>query len=39
MANYTLEEAYSFVGKKNLQFERNWEGWQFMLESYMGGEE
>ena len=39
MANYTLEEAYSFVGKKNLQFERNWERWQFLLESYMGGEE
>jgi hypothetical protein len=39
MANYTLSEAYSFVGTKNLQFERNWERWQFLLESYMGGEE
>lgn len=39
MANYTLSEAYSFVGSKNLQFERNWKRWQFLLESYMGGEE
>jgi hypothetical protein len=37
--NYTLSEAYSFVGTKNLQFERNWERWQFLLESYVGGEE
>lgn len=39
MANMTLTEAYAYVGKKNLQFERNWERWQFLLESYMGGEE
>lgn len=39
MANYTLSEAYSFVGTKNLQFERNWERWNFLLESYVGGEE
>lgn len=37
--NYTLSEAYSFVGTKNLQFERNWERWNFLLESYVGGEE
>lgn len=39
MANQTLEQAYSFVGAKNLQFERNWDRWQFLLESYVGGEE
>lgn len=37
--NYTLSEAYAFVGAKNLQFERNWERWNFLLESYVGGEE
>lgn len=39
MADYTLEEAYSYVGTKNLQFERNWERWQFLLDSYVGGED
>ena len=39
MANMTLTEAWSFVGAKNLQFERNYLRWQFLLESYMGGEE
>lgn len=39
MAEYTLEEAYAYVGSKNLQFERNWERWQFLLDSYVGGED
>lgn len=39
MADYTLEEAYAYVGTKNLQFERNWERWQFLLDSYTGGED
>lgn len=38
MANQTLLDAYSYVGKKNLQFERNWKRWQFLLESYVGGD-
>jgi len=39
MANYTLTEAWSLAGAKNLQYERNYQRWNFLLESYMGGEE
>jgi hypothetical protein len=39
MANTTLLNDYAQVGKRNLQFERNWQRWQFLLESYAGGDE
>ena len=38
MPNQTLDDALSFVGLKNLQYERNQDRWQFLLESYVGGD-
>lgn len=38
MANQTLIDALSLVGVKNLQYERNQDRWNFLLESYVGGE-
>jgi hypothetical protein len=39
MANQTLTEAYNYITVENLQFQRNRFRWQFLLESYQGGEE
>lgn len=33
----TQEDAYSLIVSENLQYDRNKEQWQYLLESYMGG--
>ena len=33
----TQEDAYSLIISENLQYDRNKEQWQYLLESYMGG--
>jgi hypothetical protein len=38
MANQTLTEAYAYAGKEHEQFDRNQDRWEFLLESYVGGE-
>ena len=39
MANQTLLDAYNYVGKTNIEFQRNKDRWQFLLDSYLGGDE
>jgi hypothetical protein len=38
MANQTLHEIYRYATSSNNMFNRNRERWQFLLESYMGGD-
>ena len=38
MANQKLNELYRYATSSNLMFNRNRERWQFLLESYMGGD-
>ena len=38
MANTTLNDIYLYAGSENTQFSRNRERWQFLLESFEGGE-
>jgi hypothetical protein len=39
LANQALQDAFAHVTLRNLQWQRNELRWQFLLESYMGGEE
>ena len=39
MANQTLIDAYNFVGTTNLEFQRHRERWEFLLDSYVGGDD
>ena len=39
MANQTLTDAYAYIGTTNQEFQRNKDRWQFLLESYLGGDE
>tara|TARA_R110000868_G_scaffold291803_2_gene552351 strand:+ start:1331 stop:2794 length:1464 start_codon:yes stop_codon:yes gene_type:complete len=39
MANQTLIDAYNYVGTTNIEFQRNKARWQFLLDSYLGGDE
>jgi hypothetical protein len=39
MANQILENAYTYIGTPNLEFTRNRDRWQFLLDSYLGGDE
>jgi len=38
MAIQSLTEAYGYIGTTNQEFQRNKDRWQFLLESYEGGE-
>lgn len=38
MAIQSLTEAYAYIGTTNQEFQRNKDRWQFLLESYEGGE-
>ena len=39
MANQTLTDAYTYIGTTNIEFQRNKDRWQFLLDSYLGGDE
>jgi hypothetical protein len=39
MANQTLTDAYAYIGTTNQEFQRNKDRWQFLLDSYLGGDE
>lgn len=39
MANQTLTDAYAYIGTTNIEFTRNKDRWQFLLDSYLGGDE
>ena len=39
MANQTLTDAYAYIGTTNQEFQRHKDRWQFLLESYLGGDE
>lgn len=38
MAIQSLTDAYQYIGNTNIEFQRNKDRWQFLLESYEGGE-
>jgi len=38
MAIQTLTDAYTYIGTTNQEFQRNKDRWQFLLESYEGGD-
>jgi len=39
MANQVLLDAYAYIGTTNYEFQRNKDRWQFLLDSYLGGDE
>jgi hypothetical protein len=39
MANQVLLDAYAYIGTSNYEFQQNRDRWQFLLDSYLGGDE
>jgi len=39
MANQILTDAYAYIGTTNTEFQRNKDRWEFLLDSYLGGDE